>query len=403
MRLFRKQEKRKFPRINKTISLKFRPSDDRSERKSGNRQYKAEIRNIGGGGLCIEANLADTLLQEFLTMNPRKVVLNFSIPETMISVIGTAEIAWVGTQGDKQRFGLRFLDIREDQKETLINYVSRQIKINQNPLRNFRSILRNMFYYKIVKPILFTSRLGRKSMFGYADSGLNFDHIYRNVAKGYTGFGRVVDKILLNLPSAKATRYRKQKIIDMLRREIKNNISLGRKTRIVDLASGPSRYLIEAITEENRDYVEALCLDIDRRNLEFGKKLAGERPVLFKRANVLRLGHYKKLSEKIAWVPNFILCSGLYEYLEDKDVIKSLQDVFASLDKNGLFLFVTQMDSPNKRLIEILGKTRSGKPWVLFYREPDKLKEWMIKAGFKDVYIEIDPWKMYVFYSGRKL
>ena len=266
-----------------------------------------------------------------------------------------------------------------------------------------KKVIENFFYHTIIRPIIFTSRLGRRSMLGYADSGLNFDHIYRNEAKGYTKFGRIIDKILLNLPSAKATRYRKQKIIELLKEEIARNISCGKKTRVVDLASGPSRYLVELITEENKDYIEALCFDIDRRNLEFGKEIAKDKPLLFKKANVLRLGHYKKLSEKISWRPNLVICSGLYEYLEDVETKSSLQEIFVSLGDRGFLLFVTQMDNPNKELIEKLGKTKQGKPWILHYREPRILKEWMINAGFKEINIEIDPWKMYVFCSGRKI
>ena len=74
-----------------------------------------------------------------------------------------------------------------------------------------RNKIEDFFYKRLVKPIIFTSRLGRKSMFGYADSGINFDHIYLNEAKGYTRIGRLVDRVLLSLPVAKATRYRKEK------------------------------------------------------------------------------------------------------------------------------------------------------------------------------------------------
>ncbi len=270
-------------------------------------------------------------------------------------------------------------------------------------IKNISDSFKSIFYYRIVKPLLYTSRLGRRSMFGYADSGLNFDHIYRNTAKGYTRFGILIDRILLNLPSAKATRYRKEKIIEIVNSEIKKNTSKGKKTRIVDLASGPSRYLVELITDKNKDCVEGLCLDVDRRNLEFGRKLAAGKPLIFKRANVLNLDHYKRLSEKITWVPNLILCSGLYEYLEEDDVKKSLKDVFVSLDKGGFLLFVTQMGNPNRELLEKLGKIRQGKSWVLFYREPGLLRDWMGQAGFSDIDVKIDPWKMYTFCSGRKI
>jgi SAM-dependent methyltransferase len=399
-----KKEKRKFLRLSKSFPIRFSPANKKNEIEIPGRGYKAYAKNISGGGLSIELNLTKNLLKNFLTITPQEIALDFNIPETKITVIGTAEIVWIGAQDNKnQKLGLKFLEIKDEQRKTVIDYISNQIKIKENLLKNIGGFLKNILYYRILKPLLFTSRLGRRSMFGYADSGLNFDHIYKNVAKGYTRFGIIIDKILLNLPSAKATRYRKERIIEILKAEIKKNIACGKKTKIVDLASGPSRYLVELITEENKDYVEGLCLDIDRRNLEFGRKLAVGKPLLFKKANVLNLNHYKRFSEKIFWVPNLVLCSGLYEYLEAADVQKSLSEIFTSLDKEGFLLFVTQMDSPDRELIEKLGKIRQGKSWFLFYRDPSLLKCWMSTAGFRENDVKIDPWKMYVFCSGRKI
>jgi SAM-dependent methyltransferase len=241
-------------------------------------------------------------------------------------------------------------------------------------------------------------------MFGYADSGINFDHIYRNEARGYTKLGKIIDRLLLNLPAAKATRYRKEKIIEILRKEMKQNMVKGIKTRIVDIASGPARYLVELITKEIENNVEVLCLDIDRASLAHGKKIAGTRPILYKKANVLRIGrHHKRLSEKIGWQPNLIVASGFYEYLEDRLVISSLKMIKNSLERGGLLLFITQRDSPNRKLIEKLGITKSGEKWVLFYREPELIKKLLKDIGYNDIGIEVDPWGMYVFYTGRNL
>ncbi len=401
MKLLKREEKRKFPRLAQHFPVRLKIINQENKIKSFRSHYKVYSRNISGGGIAVE--LAQQRLRGFFDSVSKKVGFEFSLPETTLSIAGTAEVAWaVSTHSKSRRFGLKFVEVDDALKDTLIHYISERVKMKKKPLKNLLNNLDNFFYRRIVRPLLFTSRLGRKSMFGYADSGLNFDHIYRNEAKGYMRFGRLIDKILLNLPSAKATRHRKAKIIEIQKTEIKKNIFFGRKTRIVDLASGPGRYLIEAITDENKNHVEALCLDIDKRNLEFGKKLAGEKPLLFKRANALRLGHFKKLSEKTAWIPNLVLCSGLYEYLNDAEVKKSINDIFSSLNKEGLFVFVTQMDSPSRKLIEKLGKVKGGKSWVLFYRKPDTLKSWMAEAGFKEINAEIDPWKMYVLYSGRK-
>src|SRR3989338_3880643 len=178
-------------------------------------------------------------------------------------------------------------------------------------MMNWREIFERIFYDRIIKNLIFTSRLGRRSMMGYADSGVNFDYIYRNTAVGYTKFGKVVDKILLSLPAAKAVRERKNIILDMLRKEAKKNRSNQKKSRVVDLAAGAARYLLELIDDsDNRDWVEALCFDIDKNSISHGARLSGNKPILYKKANVFRLGHYKKLSQKVKWKPNIIVVSG---------------------------------------------------------------------------------------------
>lgn len=264
--------------------------------------------------------------------------------------------------------------------------------------------LENFFYNRILKNLLFTSRLGRKSMMGYADSGINFDYIYRNVAVGYTKFGKMIDRILLNLPAAKATINRKNTIVTTLRQEIDKNKERGKKTRIVDLASGPARYVVEAIDDTNKQDVETLCLEFDRRSIEFGKRIALEKPILYKRANILKIGtHYKRVSDKRKWIPNIIMVSGFIEYQEsDSLVLDLLKNIHRHLEKDGMVFVVTQMSSPNKRLTEKLGTTKQGSKWKLRYRSPKSMEELVEKAGFKDVNIKKDKWDMYVYCRGKK-
>lgn len=260
------------------------------------------------------------------------------------------------------------------------------------------------FYEKILRSLLFTSRLGRKSMMGYADSGINFDYIYRNMAVGYTWFGKIVDRFLLNLPAAKATANRKEEIVNILKKEISKNISLGKKTKIVDLASGPARYIVEVIDDTNKQYVETLCLELDHRSIEFGKKISLDKPILYKKSNILKIAsRYKAVSEKAKWIPNFIMMSGFVEYQEnDSLVLDLLKNVYEYLESKGSFLLVTQMASPNAKLTEKLGTTKDGKGWILHYRTPDLLSKLMAASGFKDIEVKPDKWKMYVYCKGEK-
>ena len=85
--------------------------------------------------------------------------------------------------------------------------------------------------------------------------------------------GRIVDKTLLNLPSAQATRVRKGEIQKFLWNEIQNNKLLGRETRVLDLASGTGRYLRELAEEHRKHDVESICIDRDLSCIKLGESL----------------------------------------------------------------------------------------------------------------------------------
>lgn len=267
----------------------------------------------------------------------------------------------------------------------------------------YREIVEKILYGRIIRGLIFTSRLGRRSMMGYADSGLNFDYIYKNSAVGYTRFGKIVDRILLNLPAAKAVRERKNLILSLLKKEVEKNSKDGKKSRIVDLASGPARYVLELIDDSNnKDWVEALCFDIDRNSIQQGTRLSMNRPILYKKANVFRLGHYKRLSQKVKWRPNIIVVSGLYQYTEDSYVKSSLMEIFKELDLGGILITDVLCFNKNQKLVQRLGKRKDGSSWDFYYRDPEKFINWMRLCGFDEFNVIQDSWKMHAVCVGRK-
>jgi len=260
-----------------------------------------------------------------------------------------------------------------------------------------------MLYKNILTSIFSISKLGKNIISGQADSGLNIDHMYRNMPKGVLGIGKLIDKILLNLPSVKYTRYKKEIILKILQNEVANNIMLGRKTKIIDLASGPARYLIDLIDKSNQDFIDIICIDFDKRSVNFGKILAGKKPIRYTKANIFKLDHLKWFSKKVNWIPNVIMSTGFFELQTDETVKKLLEEIYSNLDRNGLLLFTGQAKNPTKKLMRNIGKTQSGKPWELYLRPPEIFRRWLIELGFRDVIISLDSLGMYEYCTGRKM
>lgn len=255
----------------------------------------------------------------------------------------------------------------------------------------------------IISGLFSSSKLGSSTVGGRADSGLNIDHMYRGKPKGASIFGRMLDSILLNLPSVKATRVKKGIIIKILQNEVANNVLLCKKTRILDLASGPARYLVDLVDDRNGTNIEALCLDSDKRSINYGKILAHKKPIRYAKVNVFRLGALTRFSKKVSWVPNVVMATGFFE-MQNDDVVKSfLRDIYNHMEKGGLILFTGQADNPSKKLMKTVGRTQSGKAWELFLRSPETLRKWLLDAGFRDVIISLDLIGMYEYCTGRKI
>lgn len=263
--------------------------------------------------------------------------------------------------------------------------------------------IEDFWYRLILKKIVFLSKLGETSICGEADSGINFDHMYQNIPRGKNLMGAFIDRLLLNLPSVKATRHRKEIIIKILQNEVANNLILGRKIRMLDIASGPARYLVELLGGYAQDQIEILCIDKDRKSLDFGKILSKGKPIRYAKADVLKSNHLKRLAKRISWAPNVVIISGLFEYKDDAFVKKVLNEVRVSMANEGLFIFVSQVDNPSKKLMGKICTTSEGGRWELVYRKPEVFRKWLLDMGFRDVVISVDNWGMYEFCTCRKV
>ena len=53
-------------------------------------------------------------------------------------------------------------------------------------------------------------------------------------------------------------------------------------------------------------------------------------------------------------------------------------------------------------LMEKICRTNEG-PWIIHYRKPAILRQWLLDTGFRDVVIGKDKWNMYDLCTARKL
>ncbi len=264
----------------------------------------------------------------------------------------------------------------------------------------------NFLYRVVLKNILKLSKLGYGFIVSGAEAGTNYERIYNNKPEGAFMVGRYIDEILLKLPSVVATRERKDDIKKILSNEIANNYIAKRKTKILDLASGGARYLRELKAEHESGSVESLCIDKDQRCVSLGRSLSQQENIKnlrFFRADIFRTKHLKVISQKMHWIPNIVIASGFFIYLNDQKVRNVLEEIYKILPNEGLLLFQSYERLSSRKLMRKTAVTSSGEQWTLYYRQPEFWRKLLCGIGFKYIFITRDKWEMNNICFARKV
>ena len=256
-----------------------------------------------------------------------------------------------------------------------------------------------------MKNLLKTSKLGHGFVVTGAESGVNFEYIYNNRPRGSFIVGHLVDKALLSLPTTQATRRRKDDIRTAIWNEIQNNKYLGKKTRVLDLASGCARYIRELSDEHRSGDVESICIDKDLNCVRLGEDLStkeGIPNIRFMKGDIFRLNRLVGFGLKLSWIPNVIIASGLFMYFNKEKVEEMLSEIYRFLPNEGLLVFSSYEKVVQRKLMRKTMATSTGEEWIIYCRKPEQVREILYRAGYKQIFITRDPWQMFNICSARK-
>ena len=136
------------------------------------------------------------------------------------------------------------------------------------------------FIYAVARWALRTvGRLSRGIQIGWRtgfDSGMTLDYVYENRPQGLTPLGRLIDRAYLDSIGWRGIRQRRVHLEAVLRRTIEETHAAGRPVRLLDIASGPGRYLLETIDRMAPVPMTAVLRDYKRENLEAARRRAEE-------------------------------------------------------------------------------------------------------------------------------
>ncbi|WP_342363336.1 bifunctional alpha/beta hydrolase/class I SAM-dependent methyltransferase [Terrarubrum flagellatum] len=236
--------------------------------------------------------------------------------------------------------------------------------------------------------------LGRRTGF---DSGSTLDYVYRNEAKGLGPLGRMVDRTYLDAIGWRGIRQRKINVEELIRIALQKLAAKGLPRRVMDVAAGHGRYVLEALTE-GVDRPDAILLrDYSDLNVEGGRKLIAEKGLSdiarFEKADAFDRDSIANAEPH----PTLGVVSGLYELFPDNALIRrSLDGLSAAIPAGGYLVYTGQPWHPQLEMIaRALTSHRQGEAWVMRRRTQEEMDQLVAAAGFRKITQRIDEWGVF--------
>jgi alpha-beta hydrolase superfamily lysophospholipase len=255
---------------------------------------------------------------------------------------------------------------------------------------------------RMTSPLSEGLRLGHATGF---DSGSTLDYVYRNQTTGVTPLGRLIDRNYLDSIGWRGIRQRKVHIEEVLKMAMADRRAAGVPVRIVDIAAGHGRYVLEAITAEGAAPDSILLRDYSELNVEKGNALIREKR-LSAIATFLRGDAFDRASlAAIDPRPTIGIVSGLYELFPDNALLRaSLAGLADAIERDGLLIYTGQPWHPQLELIaRALTSHRGGQAWVMRRRTQAEMDQLVEDAGFHKIEQRIDEWGIFTVSVARRI
>ncbi|HSV46349.1 MAG TPA: class I SAM-dependent methyltransferase family protein, partial [Ramlibacter sp.] len=237
-------------------------------------------------------------------------------------------------------------------------------------------------------------RLGHATGF---DSGSTLDYVYRNQAKGAPPVGALIDRAYLDSVGWRGIRQRKLHVEELLREAMQRLTAAGHEVRLMDIAAGHGRYVLDAVASSPVPVASVLLRDYSDINMRDGHALIVQRGLLstarFEKADAFDRAQVASAMPR----PTLVTVSGLYELFPDNAMVaRSLAGVADAVKPGGYLVYTGQPWHPQLEMIaRALTSHRQGKAWVMRRRTQAEMDQLVAAAGFRKITQRIDEWGIF--------
>ena len=229
------------------------------------------------------------------------------------------------------------------------------------------------------------------------DSGSTLDYVYRNQPTGKGALGRLIDQNYLDSIGWRGIRQRKLHAEELLRLAMSKLREANRSVRIVDIAAGHGRYILESLEGQEDKPDSILLRDYSDINVRDGNALIEQKGLgdiaRFVKGDAFDRDDLAALDPK----PTLAVVSGLYELFGSNQMVgDSLAGLAAAVEEGGYLVYTGQPWHPQLELIaRALTSHRDGQAWVMRRRSQAEMDQLVEAAGFRKVAQRIDQWGIF--------
>ncbi|WP_122490935.1 bifunctional alpha/beta hydrolase/class I SAM-dependent methyltransferase [Pseudomonas viridiflava] len=237
------------------------------------------------------------------------------------------------------------------------------------------------------------------------DSGSTLDYVYRNKPTGTGALGRMIDKNYLESIGWRGIRQRKLHAEELLRLAMAHLRNQGKPVRIVDIAAGHGRYILESLHGVEPLPESILLRDYSDINVRDGSLLIEQKDLedvaRFVKGDAFDRADLAALDPK----PTLAVVSGLYELFASNQMVgDSLAGLAAAVEPGGYLVYTGQPWHPQLELIaRALTSHRQGQAWVMRRRSQSEMDQLVEAAGFRKITQRVDEWGIFTVSLAQRI